>query len=119
MLLIQAQVAGFNVEGKHGEVRTLSFAQVAFGVAAVFGGSLVVTACGGKQARHGAVGGDGGVFGDADQRLQRVDGAAVGGGICRAQQRAHVFGEFADQVAFGGFEGGGVASGGAAEGPCH
>ena len=119
MFFVQAQVAGFNVEGEHGEVRAFGFAQVAFGIAAVFGGGLVVTACGGEQACYGTVGGDGGVFGDADQRLQRVDGAAVGGGICRAQQRAHVFGEFADQVAFGGFEGGGVASGGAAEGSRH
>ena len=119
MLLVQAQVAGLDVEGEHGEVRTFGFAQVAFSVAAVFGGGLVVAACGGEQARHGAIGGDGGVFGDADQRLQRVDGAAVGGGICRAEQGAHVFGEFTDQVAFGGFKGGGVASGGAAEGPCH
>ena len=47
MFLVQAQVAGFNVEGEHGEVRAFGFAQVAFGVAAVFGGSLVVAACGG------------------------------------------------------------------------
>ena len=85
MLFVQAQVAGLNVEGEHGEVRALSFAQVAFGVAAVFGGGLVVAACGGEQACYGAIGGDGGVFGDANQRLQWVDGAAVGGGICRAQ----------------------------------
>ena len=47
MFFVEAQVAGFNIEGEHGEVRAFGFAQVAFGVAAVFGGGLVVAACGG------------------------------------------------------------------------